>query len=288
MRRFSGAIVASTMTAGALVALENCSLFVSLDGLESADASTDAAVGADAAANDSSAEPDASDASTGDLGCNDPSVLAAYEFDEGSGTIVHDCSPHHYDGNVTFFAGDASAPDWTPGHVGTAIAFHEQACVVVASPALKVGENFSVSAWVNVQSFDESNGNPYIVGRRPEANDGWRLGLDGMNVSFLLALGDDAGNTGNEVDYEAQSAIVSNVWIHVAAVYQTGISQVVYVNGAKTVGSPFAPIEIEDNVVTVRIGCKGDNSGEIDATIDDVRIFDRALSDAEVNKLFSE
>lgn len=49
---------------------------------------------------------------------NDPTLVAYYPFDEGSGTIAHDASSNHLDGTLgNLTVGTAASPTWTPSTV---------------------------------------------------------------------------------------------------------------------------------------------------------------------------
>ncbi|HEY2369821.1 MAG TPA: hypothetical protein VGH87_25655, partial [Polyangiaceae bacterium] len=75
---------------------------------------------------------------------NDPSLVAYYPFDEGAGSIAHDCSGHGYD---AVLGGTSTQSAWTTGHVkgGIAFASSNQTCVIVGSSANQSGGPLTVS-----------------------------------------------------------------------------------------------------------------------------------------------
>ncbi len=228
---------------------------------------------------------DAGDARAAPDGCpsiTDPSLLAYYPFDETSGSLVHDCSGNGYDALATFKTLDAGA-DWTTGHAGNGLALHATDCVIVSSTDLNPTGDFTVTAWVNLQSI--VGGTPYIVGRRSLGVLGWRLAQDTLpNVTFQIGEPLDGGPSGT--NFTAASPTVSaGAWMHVAGVFKVGAYQQVFVNGAQTSAPAAAPGVSTDATVSVRIGCKGDGSSYLDGTIDEVRIYSRALSSAEIAAL---
>jgi hypothetical protein len=240
------------------------------------DASNDSPSGSDAGNADAPAAPD---------GCpsiDDPSLLAYYPFDETSGSAVRDCSGNGYDAIATFSTLDASA-DWTTGHVGNGLALHAKDCVIVGNSNLNVTGDFTVTAWVNIHSI--LSGTPYIVGRRNVGVLGWRLAQDtGSNVTFQIGEPLDGGSFGNNFS-AASPTISTGTWIHVAGVFKVGAYQTVFINGAPTLAATTAPSVSTDATVTVRIGCKGDGSSYLDGTVDEVRIYSRALSNTEIASL---
>ena len=73
---------------------------------------------------------------------NPPVGLIGYwNFDEGSGTIVHDSSGSGYNGTV-------NGALWIAGEINGALSFNGGAAYVV-TPNIALGSAFSVSAWVN-------------------------------------------------------------------------------------------------------------------------------------------
>jgi CubicO group peptidase (beta-lactamase class C family) len=260
--------------AGAAV-LAGC-LFPSLDGLTGpGDATVDGNGG------------DASDAG-GDAGdgglCppnSDPTLVGYYPFDEGTGVIAHDCSGHGYDALLN---GVNAGNTWTTGHAGSAIWFvpQNQLCVVVGSTAAnQSGGDLTVAAWINV--VDPING--YIVGQRQQTGFAWRIDVEqtdaGRDLGFAIGTGDDAGD-----DYTAETFIDLG-WHHVAGVFSAaGAMQAVYLDGQKTVSTMPAPAIVPDPLpTTIRIGCRGDDQYYFSGMIDEVRIYSRALSDAEIAAL---
>jgi hypothetical protein len=248
-----------------------CSL-TSLDDLHSG--STDA--GADAPSDVASDTPvvDASDSGA----CppnGDPSLVAYYRFDEGAGTTVHDCSGNGNDGTILT---SPSGGSWVKGHVGTAIAVDGTAgCVAIkSSTQLALTSAMTVTAWVNVTQYVSIT---YIVGKSIDATHlGWRLGTNAPStLIYLLGTNSDAGVTDSiQISNEPTST-----WLHVAATFTNGNLHE-YVNAtSQTTGTGPAAIYDDANAV-VTIGCRADNSSYFIGQIDEVRLYDRALSAVEI------
>jgi hypothetical protein len=225
------------------------------------------------------------DASDGGL-CppnNDPTLVAYYPFDEGSGDIAHDCSGHGFDAVIE---GTDAGSVWTKaGHTGDAISFvpANGTCVIVASPsANQSGGPLTAAAWV----FPVDPVYGYIVGQRHQAGYAWRIDVEpieaGPGLNFAVGLNSDGGN-----DETVFTVIQGGAWHHVAAVFDpSGPTQAIYLDGVKTPDSTPASVIVPDPIAsTIRIGCRGDESYFWNGLIDEVRVYSRALSDAEITAL---
>lgn len=163
---------------------------------------------------------------------------------------------------------------------GTALLFNgtTQYAKTAANPSTAT-DNFTIAAWVkptalNTQLKFFSNGDTGASGT------GYSLRMNSSNI-----LG---------IDYEYVAAIdsavtaVAGTWYHLAAVRTAGTTQL-YVNGvasgSTSASTPYSPI------FWASVGCESDDSGNPSlysaCTIDDARIYDRALSAAEITVLYN-
>jgi hypothetical protein len=150
----------------------------------------------------------------------------------------------------------------------------------------------SICAWLKTDSVDTLTGD-FIVSRTADAI--------GTPYGFL-AYDDGTGNelvfvfSNNGPTLIEQWATDNNVfstgsWFHACAVRNSGLSDVdIYVNGVDKEAVNFG-----DDVITVTtqsantaIGRAGDDPADAywDGIIDDVRVYNRALSTAEVQQLY--
>lgn len=192
-------------------------------------------------------------------------LVAAYSLNEGSGTAIGDGSGR---GN----AGTLVGPTWTAaGKYGAALSFdgvNDYASVPDAD-SLDLGRSMTLEAWV-----------------RPTASSGWRtVLLKETSGSLAYSLYSASGTNRPSVWVDGASSIGSaalalNTWSHLSATYD-GARLRLYVNGvlradrALTIGVPVSesPLKIGGNAVW----------GEYFAgQIDEVRIYDRVLTAAEI------
>ena len=199
-------------------------------------------------------------------------LVAAYGFEEGSGTIAADTSGHHLDGTV----GDAA---WTTdGKFGNALVFagaDESWVTVPDADLLDLTTGMTVSAWVKPSSTLPEW--PTVVMKERDHELTYALYANGdhgqPNINYTSG--------GSEVNLNAGSAVPVGQWTHLAGTFD-GVTLKLYVNG-QLVGSraSAAPIDVTDGVL--RIG--GDDQWDKEwfpGVIDEVRIYSRALSMAEI------
>lgn len=208
----------------------------------------------------------------------DASLIGWWKFDDGSGsTIAVDAGGNGNDGTLVNM--DPSA-DWVAGEVGSgALDFDGIDDYVDCGNAavFDVTNALTVSAWVrpaDVTSYQ------MIVSKRYGAfvNVPFDLHLSNNNARMLIHDG-----TNNNAA-QSLGGITADNWHHVAAVYD-GTTMTVYANGIP--GTPVArtdPLPI--NTRPVIIGRRADGAFDHFAgAIDDVRIYNRALSAAEIMAL---
>jgi fibronectin type 3 domain-containing protein len=197
-----------------------------------------------------------------------PSGLkAAYAFDEGTGTTVLDTSGNY---NTATAVGAA----WTTGYFGGAVSLNGTSSEV-DPPALGTfyQAGFTFEAWVLKQSTKVDAG---IVGTWVgNQGGGAMLWIDHLTGDYRLALGTTLSNY-------VDSGRTPNVgqWQFVAGTYD-GTTATIYVDGTQAASATFTGSLGSSN--TWRIGAYGSPAGGFfDGKIDNVRIYNRALSAAEI------
>ncbi len=174
-------------------------------------------------------------------------------------------------GNQGTIGGAAS---WKPGKYGSALDFNGTS-TRVDLPALGTfyKSAFTLEAWVKRESNDTDDG---IVGTWNVAPFGGpMLWLDYPSGRTGLALGTGAANYLN-----ATGGPPVGAWQHVAATYD-GTTARLYVDGALVASRAYGANVGDSNVW--RIGAYGGAAGDFfDGLIDEVRIYDRVLSAAQI------
>ncbi|GIV98404.1 MAG: hypothetical protein KatS3mg057_3061 [Herpetosiphonaceae bacterium] len=205
-------------------------------------------------------------------------LVGYWKLDEGAGSNTADSSGY---GNT----GTLSSPSWTTV-VPPAVSYTNPAALdfdgsddsvtIADESSFDLQGQITIAAWIKVDSFNK-NWQAIIT----KGDSAWRLHRynDRDTVAF--------GTSGlSNTDLESSSSINDGQWHHIAAVYD-GSRKSIYIDGALD-ASVAASGSIATNDWPVLIGENAEMSGRhFDGQIDDVRIYNRALSEEEIANLGS-
>jgi hypothetical protein len=151
-------------------------------------------------------------------------------------------------------------------------------------PAVPDDSRFTLTAWV--KNKDNPANNSVVLGMTDASTvANWSYGMNISITSFVACfVGDGKGNrqgTGGET-------LENDRW-HFVACSWDGSALRLYVDGQNTDTNPSvnlmnAPVSNNTQTFVIGTGYEG-NNGHINGNIDDVRIYNRALSSAEINSL---
>jgi len=196
-------------------------------------------------------------------------LVAAYAFDENAGLTAADASGNARDGA---FAGGAS---WTAGKFGSAASLNGSSARVDL-PALgtfyKTG--FTLEAWVKprVSAIDVAVLGSWVGGD----SGGPMIWVDHLAGRYRLTL-----NATGVPDYlDSGRSPLPGQWQHLAATFDGAVARF-YVDGVETANRAFTGNVGDSN--TWRVGAYGPGpTGFYDGAIDEVRVYDRALTPSEI------
>ncbi|MFH0924245.1 MAG: LamG-like jellyroll fold domain-containing protein [bacterium] len=198
-------------------------------------------------------------------------LVGEWKFDEGTGTTATDMSGSGNNGTI-------SGATWSDGKFGNSLSFNGVDPYYVdcgTNSNLTLTNNLTIEAWIKWTG----DGNSYqaIVSKR----------LGGGLVNYYLRI-DKASKTlfliaySNSTEYWKNSTLTVpiNEWIHVAVTFDNGNTHF-YINSVDDGLKSFPVSSLFSNGQSVRIGYY-DNSQIFSGLIDQVRIYNRALSATEV------
>ena len=202
--------------------------------------------------------------------------VAAYNFNQGSGTTVTDASGHGVTGSI-------QGATWTSGgRYGNALSFNGSSSYVdLGNPALlQITGSMTLSAWVKATSNPSDDGE--IVAKSDSAS-GWQLKTSADTGPHTFGVRVAAGANVPSRRYGTTVRSL-NAWYHVAGVYDAAARTLdIYVNGVWNNGvlTGTVPASQINSAVTVNIGRRS-GGFYFNGVIDDVRIYNRALSVPEI------
>ena len=185
--------------------------------------------------------------------------------------------------NGGFFTGTTAAPpSYTPdGEVGGAFSFDGTVYVQVPdAPGLRPAE-MTAEAWVFPTVLSSVHQSVIASGSSTSDNDAWWMGVFNGNARFW------SNHEGpGMVMLQSAAAIPLNQWTHLAASFD-GDTKVLYVNGAQVAAqSGLGPLIYDPAAIPVTIASDWTSNASsqlFTGLIDEVSLYDRALSPAEVS-----
>jgi len=198
----------------------------------------------------------------------DPSLVGWWEFDEASGTIAHDASSRGNDGALR------GGPTWVTGKIDGALQFDgEDDYVDIDSVGISRADRRTLTGWARASTTEIPKGTG-VFGFIPDGS------TDGTYYDVEV---DGAGNYVVHVQgWEGILGAVDTQWHHFAATYD-GSEGSWYLDG-QLIDSSAGELGTIDQM---RIGARLSNSNYFPGLIDDVRIYNRVLTDAEILAVIS-
>ncbi len=208
-------------------------------------------------------------------------VVGWWKLDEvptGSSNDIIDYSGNDNHGTS---GGGMNNNNLVDGMVGDALEFDnsDDQIVVSSDSSLQLMDGVSVSFWVNPNSLSNYD---MFIGKIGSSSwdDGWGFysyeGRGGSNEMYFFVNGYD--------EYYATAPLNTNEWQHFVGVYNKS-NVTLYRNGVY-VDSDSLTDDIDDSGFDLLIGNDGYDDYYANGIIDNVRVFNRALSSSEVEDEF--
>lgn len=206
-------------------------------------------------------------------------LVAHWPLDDTSGTVAIDTvgqSPGVY------MDGASPATDSVPGVYGGAIDFDTGGGYIDlgAAPALDLATTFTFTAWVQPQGFSmNANGNGMLFSAGDIDSAYWNAALSDDGVDMRFGYSPDRGRA------VLSAPVTSRIgqWMHVAIVKDgdAGTNVTLYIDGREVATGAAGPTG-SVGAKTIGSDKEGDYDEQVDAILDDLRLYDRALSAAEI------
>jgi hypothetical protein len=201
------------------------------------------------------------------LDYGDPSLVGYWTFDEGTGTTAWDYSGNNAAGS---WSGNAA---YSAGKVGGWAGSFNGATSINVTSSISVPNDKTFVAWINITSSSVRNS---ILGTN---------GPNGYNGFYVESTGLLSFIPDNVAGYHSlpSPAVSISTW-HFVALTTSGSNITLFLDGNSSAFVVSYPLSVTG---AIKIGARGDYNGPLSGLIDDVRIYNRALSAAEISALYN-
>jgi hypothetical protein len=203
----------------------------------------------------------------------DPNLVGWWTFDEGSGTVAKDSSGYGNDGALN------GNPQWVFGYLGGALEFDGADDYVDCGndPSLDL-TTWTITFWL--KATQNKNYSGFVIKGLDAAENYEVLGFADGSVHMPITFRDGTRTFVNT----AAGAIVVGEWAHFAYSYSSATGRRFYKDGSLIFSdAPTGTPQSSTDPLT--IGNERPLSRFTNGIMDDVRIYNRALKDAEIKVL---
>lgn len=201
-----------------------------------------------------------------------PGLVAAYSFDEGSGTNAADSSGNGNTGTI------GTATWTTSGKYGGALSFDGGSSFVTVSDStsLDLTTGMTLEAWVDPLTADSTWAD--VIYKGTNGTDNYYLEASSSH-NYSPAGGGVFGGI-PAVEFSTNDILDAQVWTHMAVTYD-GSQLLLYLDGAQV-----ASLALTGNILTsggaLQIGGDNANGQFFSGEIDDVRVYNFPLTPAQI------
>ena len=215
--------------------------------------------------------------------CGTDGLVAGYQMEENGGTVLEDSSPPDNDGTIY------GNPTWETGKVGSYALDLDGTgdyAVVDDNDCLDITSAITLAGWVKPEKVATQD---LIKKATNGVTDGYELSLSTSTSTWPTQVFFRLNQQSSADTYRVNSGTTypsdGNTWIHVAGTYD-GTTMKIYMNGVLK-SSLVTSTAIATNTLGLSIGAESTGSRSFQGAMDEVRIYNRALSDAEIAALYA-
>jgi hypothetical protein len=215
---------------------------------------------------------------------DDPYLVGWWTFDEGSGAVAKDSSGK---GKEAALVG---GPAWIKGKVGSgALRFDavDDIVEVPEVPAFDLSEALTITAWIKLNNFSTYY---FILTKSPSGTAGSNYPGNyefRTNPTGFLQFGHQWSQGTDYTFYDSTTKLTAGRWTHVAVTVVKGAQVKFYVDGAPAGQVPQSTNWAVLNDEPLRIGGRKDHYSWFSGCIDEVRLYNRALTAGQVKTVFA-
>ncbi|MCC8425271.1 LamG domain-containing protein [Mucilaginibacter sp. UR6-11] len=219
-------------------------------------------------------------------------LIAYYAFNNNSTTSAVDSSGN---GN-TATADSIKLTADRSGNPHSAYLFNGTSSFLMVkdNPALRLSNtDFTINTWVNLTHYNTSSGSFVLSKRGTGSANGWGSSITGFAVNGTNILGAPFFNVSGGTDPAAVgiNSIQLNKWYMLTTVYNVQKQQIsLYINGVLNSVTGQIPTPNASTAADLYIGSDNRNTGSngyyLYGALDEIRLYSRALSLNDIQKLY--
>ncbi len=210
-------------------------------------------------------------------------AIAHWTFDESSGTVAHDTAGTFH-GNLS----PSGAAFVSGGISGNAISLNRAAngFVNMGNVLGLTSGSFSLVAWVKMNTGDTASDTVVLGKQQIFSNNGYFLAVNSTGGGGLVnkAIFYQGTIVGAPV---STTSVNDGAWHQIVAVYQAGGNKSIYVDGSPAESTKVSQAFIGNSAPFLIGGISIVPDGRYSGLIDEVQIYNHALSDSDVSFLFN-
>jgi phage-related protein len=195
--------------------------------------------------------------------------------DKAATTVVADASGNTHTG--TLCGGNTTTDLSVAGKINNALQFDGAADYIQVPDHADFNlTDYTLAAWVKIPV---SSGDGRVISQQPESGDYWCLNVGDNGVVHHYDYLDGAA-------LDSIGAVNDNGWHFIVAVRNTSGDRAIYIDGALDIDKPSVVATQHNIAADIFIGARSGTSIFFQGCIDNVMVFDRALSAAEIAYLY--
>jgi hypothetical protein len=213
-------------------------------------------------------------------------LVGYWSFQEGAGTIANDKSGHS---NHFILHGN---PAWVDGKIGKALNFDVSAKQYGSISDADQndlefnGGDYTVNFWIN---FHNKNGDNQVILKKYNSDDpeGYFITWEWPSDNFYLGV----MHRHNWTPYTAYSSFSANdindgTWYMMSVIFNDTIDKITFCLNASCDAPQTMAYTSTGNNLDVEVGRQTGDIEHLDAELDELRVYNRALSESEIQRLY--
>lgn len=216
------------------------------------------------------------------LNLTESGVQAYYPLDTNTGIQAYDATANNLNGVI-------SNGSWSSGKIGESVALSGSGAYFEPNYPSSITNEFTYSGWFYVNDFATGSGWGSAFGDWQYNGAGGASGINFIprNGSIRICAGDSTGSYVNATHCNISfnsSAVTTGAWIFGALTYD-GSDLKVYINGTQ-IGSTARNLTHVSGKFSVGRWSVGYNNYYFNGSVDEIKLFNRALSGSEIQSMY--